>query len=180
MGFAPSNLTGLRQPIDTAQDFVLGPLSTLAPTNPALAAALKTYNAASADQQNKWATNYFNAAPKVKFVNGVPVVPAGDYGPVPVMLASQLILARSGAIDTDLLAQRQFYGTDFTKPLLFLDDGDYYNSLAAAQTPDRRPVGRDERDRQLPWPALAVAVPDCGTTCTAGATPTTSTSSPST
>ena len=132
-GFAPSNWTGLRQPIDTAQDFVLGPLTTLAPTNPALAAALETYHAASADQQNKWVTNYFNAAPKVKFVNGVPVLPAGDYGPVPVMLASALNLARSGAIDTDLLAQRQFYGTDFTKPLLFLADGDYYNSLAAAQ-----------------------------------------------
>jgi hypothetical protein len=49
------------------------------------------------------------------------------------MLATELTLARSGAIDTDLLAQRQFYGTDYTKPLLFLADGDYYNNLAAAQ-----------------------------------------------
>jgi hypothetical protein len=49
------------------------------------------------------------------------------------MLATELTLARSGAVDTDLLAQRQFYGTDFTKPLLFLADGDYYNKLAAAQ-----------------------------------------------
>ena len=53
------------------------------------------------------------------------------------MLATELTLARSGAIDTDLLAQRQFYGTDFTKPLLFLADGDYYNNLAAARAPDR-------------------------------------------
>jgi hypothetical protein len=131
--FAPANWAGVRQPVDTAQDFVLGPLSTVTPTNPALAAALKTYNAASADQQNKWATNYVNAAPKVTFVNGNPVLPAGDYGPVPVMLATELTLARSGAIDTDLLAQRQFYGTDFTKPLLFLADGDYYKSQAQAQ-----------------------------------------------
>jgi hypothetical protein len=49
------------------------------------------------------------------------------------MLAAELTLARSGAIDTDLLAQRQFYGTDFTKPLLFLADGDYYNNLAGSQ-----------------------------------------------
>jgi hypothetical protein len=49
------------------------------------------------------------------------------------MLATELTLARSGAIDTDLLAQRQFYGTDFTKPLLFLADGEYYNNLAAAE-----------------------------------------------
>jgi Cytochrome b(N-terminal)/b6/petB len=132
-GFAPANWAGVRQPIDAAQTFVLGPLATVAPTDPVLAAALKTYNAASPSLQTKWATNYANGAPKVKFVNGNPVLPAGNYGPVPVMLATELTLARSGAIDTDLLAQRQFYGTDFTKPLLFLADGDYYNNLADSQ-----------------------------------------------
>jgi Cytochrome b(N-terminal)/b6/petB len=133
VGFAPANLAGVRQPIDTAQTFVLGPLATAALTDPALAAALATYQAASPGQQNKWANDYVTGAAKVRFVNGSPVLPAGDYGPVPVMLATELTLARSGAIDTDLLAQRQFYGTDFTKPLLFLADGDYYNNLAAAQ-----------------------------------------------
>ncbi|MGH3149169.1 MAG: cytochrome b N-terminal domain-containing protein [Streptosporangiaceae bacterium] len=133
VGFAPANIAGVRQPIDTAQTFVLGQLATAAPTDPALAAALATYQAASPGQQNKWATNYVTSAAKVKFVNSNPVLPAGDYGPVPIMLGSELTLARSGAIDTDLLAQRQFYGTDFTKPLLFLADGDYYNNLAAAQ-----------------------------------------------
>ena len=127
----------MRQPIDAAQTFVLQPLSTVTPTNPALAAALATYNAASPDQQNKWATNYLNALAKVKFVNGTPVVPAGNYGPVPAMLATELALGRSGAIDTDLLAQRQFYGTDFTKPLLFLNDGAYYANLATGHAPYR-------------------------------------------
>jgi hypothetical protein len=130
---APGNWAGIRQPIDTAQVYVLGPLSSVTANDPALAAALATYKAAPADQQNKWATNYANAAPKVKFVNGNPVLPAGNYGPVPAMLATELTLARSGAIDTDLLAQRQFYGTDFTKPLLFLADGEYYNNRAAAE-----------------------------------------------
>jgi len=51
---------------------------------------------------------------------------------VPVMLATELTLARSGAIDTALLAQRPFYGSDFTKPLLFLEDGAYYDNLATA------------------------------------------------
>jgi len=59
------------------------------------------------------------------------VVPPANDGPVPVMLASELSLARSGAIDTDLLAQRQFYGTDYTRPLLFMEDGQYYANLAA-------------------------------------------------
>jgi len=130
---APGNWAGVRQPIDTAQVFVLGPLSSTTANDPALAAALATYKAAPAALQNKWATNYVNAAPKIKFVNGHPVLPPGIYGPVPAMLATELTMARSGAIDTDLLAQRQFYGTDFTKPLLFLADGDYYNNLAAAQ-----------------------------------------------
>jgi len=130
---APGNWAGVRQPIDTAQVFVLGPLSSATANDPALAAALATYKAAPAARQNTWATNYANAAPKVKFVNGKPVLPPGNYGPVPAMLATELTLARSGAIDTDLLAQRQFYGTDFTKPLLFLADGEYYNNLAAAQ-----------------------------------------------
>ena len=130
--FAPANWAGVRQPIDAAQTFVLGPLASAAPTDPTLAAALATYNAASADQQVKWATAYGKVVTNVKFVNGNPVVPAANDGPVPVMLATELTLARSGAIDTDLLAQRPFYGTDFTKPLLFLNDGQYYANLAAA------------------------------------------------
>ena len=37
-----------------------------------------------------------------------------------------------GALDADLLAQHPFYGTDFTKPLLFLEDGSYFSNLASA------------------------------------------------
>ena len=130
--FSPQTWFGVTQPIDTAQTYVLGPLASVAPTDPALAAALARYNAASTDQQNKWTANYEKAVANVKFVNGTPVIPAGNYGPVPVMLASELTLARSGAIDSDLLAQRAFYGTDFTKPLLFLADGGYYVDQATA------------------------------------------------
>ena len=131
--FAPANWAGVRQPIDAAQTFVLGPLSSAAPTDPALAAALATYKAASPDQQVKWAAAYGKAVTKVTFVNGVPVVPAANDGPVPVMLASELALARSGAIDADLSASQPFYGTDFTKPLLFLEDGAYYADKATAE-----------------------------------------------
>src|SRR5580704_15068897 len=130
--FSPQTWFGVTQPIDAAQTYVLGPLASVAPTDPTLAAALARYNAASADQQGKWTANYEKAVANVKFVNGTPVVPAGNYGPVPAMLATELTLARSGAIDTDLLAQRAFYGTDFTKPLLFLADGGYYVAQATA------------------------------------------------
>jgi hypothetical protein len=128
--FAPASITGVRQPIDPAKTFVLDPLAKAAPTDPQLAAALRQYTAASPDQQVKWATNYGNAVTKVQFVNGAPVVPAADDGPVPVMLATELTLARSGGIDAALSAQQPFYGTDFTEPLLFLEDGQYYANQA--------------------------------------------------
>jgi len=53
--------------------------------------------------------------------------------PVPAMLATELTLARSGAIDADLSGAQPFYGTDFTKPLLFLNDGAYYANQAIAE-----------------------------------------------
>jgi len=131
--FAPSKIFGVRQPIDAAQTFVLGPLAKTAPTDPPLAAALRIYTAASADQQAKWATAYANAVTKVTFTrSGTPVVPKANDGPVPFLLATELTLARSGAIDAALSAQQPFYGTDYTKPLLFLEDGQYYANQATA------------------------------------------------
>ena len=69
---------------------------------------------------------------KVTFRADQPVVPAANDGPLPLMLSTELALARSGGLDTDLLAQRPFYGTDYTKPLLFLEDGSYFSTLAPA------------------------------------------------
>ena len=126
-------LFGVTQPVDAAKVFVISPLAKLAETSPALAAALSTYNSASPAQQQKWATAYDTAtaagAHKVPFNNGNLSLPAA--GPVPVMMAAELAMAQSGALDSDLLAQRQFYGTDFTKPLLFIADGGYYATQAA-------------------------------------------------
>jgi hypothetical protein len=130
--FSPQTWFGITQPVNAAQDFVIGPLSTLASTDPAVGAPLATYKAASAAQQLKWANAYATAETKVKFVNGSPVVPKADDGPVPAMMADELILARSGALDTDLLAQQPFYGTNFTKPLLFIEDGSYFVNKATA------------------------------------------------
>src|SRR5580700_106719 len=128
--FSPATIPGVTQPVDTAQDFVLGPLASLAAADPAIAAPLATYRAASPAQQQKWASAYDTAVAKVKFVNGSPVVPAAGDGPVPALMAGELTLARSGALDTDLLSQQTFYGTNFTKPLLFIEDGSYFANQA--------------------------------------------------
>ena len=125
-------LAGVTQPVNAAQTFVLSPLSRLAAADPALASALSAYDAAPAAQQRKWATAYDTAVTKVTFPGGTPVVPAAADGPVPVMMAAELTMARSGGLDADLLAQQPFYGTDFTKPLLFIADGGYYANLAQA------------------------------------------------
>jgi hypothetical protein len=130
--WSPQTAAGVTQPIDSAQDFVLRPLSAVSPTDPALSQALATYNGATSDQQQKWSTNYGNGLQKVTFQNGIPVLPPGDYGPVSTMMTSELRLADSGAIDADLIAGRTFYGTNYTKPLLFLADGSYYASVAEA------------------------------------------------
>ena len=128
-------LSGITQRIDAAQTFVIAPLTSLAKTTPALAPALTAYKNASPAQQVQWATAYDKATAgtttKTPFNQGNLNLPAA--GPVPVMLSYELAMARSGALDTDLLAQRGFYGTDFTKPLLFLEDGAYFGKLATQQ-----------------------------------------------
>ena len=57
---------------DAARVFVIGPLSSLAKTTPALATALATYNAATPAQQNKWATAYVNATAPRREEGAVP------------------------------------------------------------------------------------------------------------
>jgi Cytochrome b(N-terminal)/b6/petB len=128
----PQTWFGVTQPINSAQDFVIKPLAAFAPANRVLAAALATYRSAPPAQQLKWANAYANVVTKVKLVDGVPVVPPAADGPVPAMMAGELALARSGAVDTDLLAQRQFYGSNFTKPLMFIEDGAYFADKAQA------------------------------------------------
>jgi hypothetical protein len=130
--FSPQTWFGVTQPVDAAQDFVIGPLKALARTDLGVAAPLAAYRAASAAQQLKWANAYATAEAKVRFVAGNPVLPKAADGPVPAMMAAELTLARSGALDTDLLAQQPFYGTNFTNPLLFIEDGQYFVNKATA------------------------------------------------
>ena len=122
---------GVRSPVDTAQDFVLRPLSSVT-GDAALTTALDQYRSASADQQQAWATAYADALDKATD-NDPAQVASGDYGPVPVLATKLGDLARSGALDGQLLAQNGVYQTDYTKPLLFLADGGYLEDQARAE-----------------------------------------------
>ena len=130
--FTPEHWFGVHHPIDTANDFVLTPLSTL-PNDPEVQAAVSEYRSASATQQAAWTAAYEKAVANATFTDGKLVVPAGDYGPVGTIVSGLTSMARSGALDGVLLASRQFYGTDYTKPLLFIADGQYLANLASNQ-----------------------------------------------
>jgi hypothetical protein len=132
--FSPEKWFGVHHPIDTADAYVIAPLKTL-PSQPNVDAAIIRYTSASPAQQAKWTAAYEKAiaSPKAALINGTLTVPAGGYGPVKTMIASLTSMARSGALDGALLSSRQFYGTDYTKPLLFIADGTHLSNLAQSQ-----------------------------------------------
>ncbi len=132
LGVSPETILGVHHPIDTANDYVLNPLRTL-PNRPEVQAAVDQYTAASPTQQAAWTAAYEKAVAKASADNGVLKVPAGDYGPVGTIIGSLTSMARSGALDGALLSSRQFYGTDYTKPLLFVADGTYLADKADGQ-----------------------------------------------
>jgi hypothetical protein len=128
-----ADIGGARIPMDTPQDFVIHPLRIGAASNSALIAALKAYASATVAQRRLWTSNYSNALARVSFVKGAPVLPRGRYGPVATMMSSLLAQARRGGLDGALLTSPSFYQVDYTKPLLFLSDGTYLDSLAQQQ-----------------------------------------------
>jgi hypothetical protein len=145
----PQKWMGVKVPIDTAQDFVIGPLETV-PGEPALKTALTQYKAAPEAQKKTWTEAYAKPleeaatadeenkpAPNTVKVNEaagtVTVTPSGDAGPVPVMMNHLLALAQSSGVDGSLLTSKQFYQTNYTKPLLFMADGSLLEKRAEEQ-----------------------------------------------
>jgi hypothetical protein len=130
----PQKWLGVSHPVDTAQDFVLAPLRAIT-GQPTLQAAINAYESASPDQQAKWTTAYENGLAKANATadNTGISVPAGNYGPLPTMMAGLLGFAQSGGLDGALLTSKQFYQTDYTKPLLFMADGGVLSNRAQAE-----------------------------------------------
>jgi hypothetical protein len=130
---------GVSHPINTAQDFVLAPLRSIT-GQPALEAAVTQYESASSSQQSSWTSGYEkglgdkNASATA---NGKISVPKGNYGPLPIMMAGLLRFGQAGGLDGALLTSKQFYQTDYTKPLLFMADG----GLLAARAQDEHLLG---------------------------------------
>jgi hypothetical protein len=124
---------GVSHPVDTAQDFVLAPLRSIT-SQPALQAAVSTYQSASAEQQTSWTSAYEKGLAKASAAtNGSITVPGSGYGPVAGMMNGLLGFAQSGGLDGALLTSQQFYQTDYTKPLLLMADGALLANRAEAE-----------------------------------------------
>jgi hypothetical protein len=130
---SPQSWAGVHVNVDQPNDFVTNPLKQAASNDAQLAGQISTYQAASADQQGKWHDAYATALKDAKVANGAVTVATGDYGPVPALLGRLVQLAQTGALDGLLLSSNHFYQTDYTKPLLFINDGGYVAGVAHDQ-----------------------------------------------
>lgn len=115
-------LIGVHIPVDTAQDYVLGPLQQVASTSPSVAAPLARFNGASAKQQGAWEDAYNKALAKATVRGTTISVPANAGGPAGPMMMTLLRLGQSGAMDGLLLTSGHFYQTDYTRSLLFMQN----------------------------------------------------------
>jgi len=121
---------GVRIPVDSANDLVTTPLTTVT-GDAGLTTALRTWKAAPADKQTKWATDYGDALASAPDQDPAKVA-TGSYGPVPVLADHFLTLALSGGLQ-GLITSNDFYNNDQTKPLLLLADGAYLEDQARAE-----------------------------------------------
>jgi hypothetical protein len=125
---------GVRIPVNTANDYVLAPLAQQAEVSPHLQTALTEFNGATTREQAVWENNYSKVLGKgVQTSADTFTFPKADDGPVPTMFGALLAMADSGTLDASLTSSPNFYGTDYTKPLLFLADGSYLANRAQAQ-----------------------------------------------
>ena len=125
--------SGVTLPIlNTADVFVVDPLKTLPAASP-LSGDLRRWSSASSSQRSTWVANYTKAAMHLSFANNSLVLKTTNTGPVPVMMDSLVTMARSGALDQALGNAGDFYNTNYTLPLLFLEDGSYLGDQAAKQ-----------------------------------------------
>jgi hypothetical protein len=153
IGIKPAEIAkfifGLTLPINTANDFVLAPVSQLvARFNPAVAAAVRLYKAAGGDlspgaavgqvasaRQMTWLNNYATAlgASSAKFTPTAILVKAGNYGPVPAIIGAELAIANNGSLDGYLQGSQQQLSTNTTAGTMFFSDGTLWHTIAEAQ-----------------------------------------------
>jgi len=120
--FSLQTLVGVHIPVNTAQDFVIGPLRSTMAANPTLARALGLFAAASGATQSRWEAAYGKALNKAGPSSASLTAIQCSCGPIATMMTSYLRLGQNGAMDGLLLTTNHFYQTDYTRPLLFMQN----------------------------------------------------------
>jgi hypothetical protein len=144
----PQKWLGVSHPINTANDFVIDPLKTV-PANATLQSAVAQYEAAPEKTRKAWGEAYAKPLEEYEKASeekkpppssvtlnsstGAVSIQASGAGPIPTMMTGLLSLAQSGGLDGSLLTSRQFFQTDYTKPLLFMADGGLLAERAEGQ-----------------------------------------------
>jgi len=100
--------------------------------NPAVGAALRTYEAATTAEQQMWLKAYLAALDKATVAGGQVQLPTGEYGPVPALMTGLLDLGRAGLLEGALAdSARLPFTLDVTRALLFFQD-DVDHSVASS------------------------------------------------
>jgi len=152
-GPGPAAILGVTLPIDAEKDLVIAPLERVAVLNKDVAAALAVWKAASDDKQKAWTKAYSDALDKAEEAKGLVKVPAGDFGPVAVMMTGMLDLGRAGLLEGALTSGETLpYTLDNTKAMLFFQE-DVDQSVAD---------GYDMKGTQWGSPTKSAICPDPG------------------
>jgi len=130
--FAPQEWAGVHQPVNSA-DLVLEPLKKEATPGSPLALALSRWFSASSRQQAIWEKNFGKALNKATFANGRFTIRPGNYGPLKEMMLAYYQAGITGGLDALLSASNHIYQVNYTKPLLFLNDGSYLPEVVGKQ-----------------------------------------------
>lgn len=135
---SPQKWLGVSHPIDTVRDFVIGPLRTI--PDPKLQQEVSEFLQVSSALKDDGIHSFERELLKTTVAgDGSVTIPPGVYEYVDDMMRALLALARSGGLDGYLLAGRQLYQTDHTKPLLFMADGGVLSERAGRE---RLPSGQ--------------------------------------
>jgi len=149
----PQRWLGVSQPIDTANDFVIGPLRTI--PDATLQAEVSEYLGVGSGLKTDGIESTETALLKAPVAGDRSVyMKPGEYENVDNMMRALLRLAQSGGVDGYLLTGHGYYQTDYTKPLLFMADGRVLEERAHAEhLPQRQWAMMNETGSYpgLPW-----------------------------
>ncbi|MFN8500211.1 MAG: hypothetical protein U0641_20345 [Anaerolineae bacterium] len=127
---SPQAWVGVRMLVNPPDDFVVKPLAAAAALNPDIQKALGQWAGATPTQQQAWSTA---ALSSTLTINGSTVQLAGgkDSGPIPTLLGGMLKLAQTGGLTSQSIdAPGNTYSMNYTKSLLYIEDGDYLGAIA--------------------------------------------------